>query len=110
MDSNTPTLMQSERRSAPWNDPTPVPMDVTVEVQCMMLKKDVELETLSDDDDLVGLYNDKEYTIVEMLEELRCYVEADLMNGHPKQNALKRLLASIDGWTCYETLVEKTNG
>lgn len=113
MDNNTPTLMQSEEKRAPWNDVEPVPMDVCTEVQCMMVKKDVILETYSDDDDLVKLYSDKEYTIVEMLEILKNCTERDLQNcagNTSKAHALKLLLKSIEGWTMYETIVEKSNG
>ena len=106
MSSNTPTLMQSEEELAPWNDNVDViEMDKAIDVEYVLQKHNVNVVTTGDDDDLEECYNEKHYTVLEMLDELKEYVKADMQTCSPntcKGAHLKRLLEDCDGWELYD--------
>lgn len=109
MKGNTPTLMQSEERRAPWNDDVSTPTHINVNVECVMCKKNIGIETFTDDEKQAYL-DSKEYTILEMLEVLRKFVIREMPmrpKNSPRGKSLRNLLKSINGWEQVELNVER---
>lgn len=124
-DSNYPAMSQSQWDNAPWNEPYIPIREFDVNVDVVLYK----LETVSTDDyvplfdeesgttyantddtDWLEAYKSGCFTIPQMLDELRKYVEQDLaMTGNDtiKSRRLKGLLNACKGWEVVETSVEE---
>lgn len=53
------------------------------------------------DTDWAGEYSNQEYTVLELIDKLKAYVEEDIKNTSPnssKGKELQRLLSACDGW------------
>ena len=53
------------------------------------------------DTDWAGEYSNQEYTVLELIDKLKAYVEEDIKNTSPntgKGRELQRLLSACDGW------------
>lgn len=107
---------------APWNEPIIPERDFEVDVEFVMRKNAVDVTTdkyvpefddedghtyaNTEDTDWEQVYGDSgHYTILEMLDELKQYVEEDLKTCSPntcKGASLKRLLADCQSWEVYE--------
>ena len=106
MSSNTPTLMRSEEERAPWNDNIDViEMDKAIDVEYVLQKHNVNVVTTGDDDDLEECYNEKHYTVLELLGELESYIKQDLeryKGSATKERQLNEMLKDCQGWELYD--------
>jgi hypothetical protein len=106
MDSNTPTLMRSEEERAPWNDDiNVVEMDKAIDIEYVLQKHNVNVVTTSDDDDLEECYDNKHYTVLELLGELATYIKQDLVRykgSKAKERWLNEMLQDCQGWELYD--------
>lgn len=62
------------------------------------------------DTDWVGEYSNQEYTVLELIDKLKTYVEEDAKNTSPntsKGRELQRLLSACNGWKQVELNVEE---
>ena len=53
------------------------------------------------DTDWAGEYSNQEYTVLELIDKLKAYVEEDIKNTSPNSSngkELQRLLSACDGW------------
>lgn len=109
-------------KNAPYNEPIIPERDFEVDVEFVMRKNAVDVKTdkyvpefddedghtraNTEDTDWEDVYGDSgHYTILEMLDELKQYIEEDLKTCSPntcKGAALKRLLEDCQGWEIYE--------
>ena len=98
--------MQSEEERAPWNDNIDVvEMDKTIDVEYVLQKHNVNVVTTSDDDDLEECYNEKHYTVLELLGELETYIKQDLARykgSQTKESLLNEMLRDCQGWELYD--------
>ena len=62
------------------------------------------------DTDWAGEYSNQEYTVLELIDKLKAYVEEDIKNTSPntgKGRELQRLLSACSGWEQVELEVEE---
>lgn len=62
------------------------------------------------DTDWAGEYSNQEYTVLELIDKLKAYVEEDVKNTSPntsKGRELQRLLSACNGWEQVELNVEE---
>ena len=62
------------------------------------------------DTDWAGEYSNQEYTVLELIDKLKAYVEEDIKNTSPntgKGRELQRLLSACNGWEQVELNVEE---
>ena len=62
------------------------------------------------DTDWVGEYSNQEYTVLELIDKLKAYVEEDFKDTSPntsKGRELQRLLSACNGWEQVELNVEE---
>ena len=62
------------------------------------------------DTDWAGEYSNQEYTVLELIDKLKAYVEEDIKNTSPntgKGRELQRLLSACSGWEQVELNVEE---
>nr|DAX44850.1 MAG TPA: hypothetical protein [Caudoviricetes sp.] len=62
------------------------------------------------DTDWAGEYSNQEYTVLELIDKLKVYVEEDIKNTSPntgKGRELQRLLSACNGWEQVELNVEE---
>lgn len=116
--SNYPAMTQSQWDSAPFNEPVIPERDFTIEATYTMVKTGVDVCTdnyipeydeedgrtycNTEDTDWEDVYSSVHYSIPEMLDKLKQYVEQDLsMTGKnsTKGRELQRLLEDCQGWT-----------
>jgi hypothetical protein len=106
MNNNTPTLMRSEEERAPLNDDiNVVEMDKAIDIEYVLQKHNVNVVTTSDDDDLEECYDNKHYTVLELLGELETYIKQDLeryKGSATKERQLKEILEDCQGWELYD--------
>lgn len=101
--------MQSEEERDPWNDNIDViEMDKAIDVEYVLQKHNVNVVTTSDDDDLEECYNEKHYTILDLLGELESYIKQDLAHlarykgSQTKERMLNEMLRDCQGWELYD--------
>lgn len=72
------------------------------------LGKCVSVDT--SDTDWAAEYSNQEYTVLELIDKLKAYVEVDIKNTSPntgKGRELQRLLSACSGWEQVESEVEE---
>lgn len=100
MASNTPTLMQSEEARAPWNEPMPQPSIYDVMV-CETITRNVQVEAFSEEEAEEECRNGRLWSLDDLLNELKSYVEQDLerYKGSSKmEKVCKDILYSIENY------------
>ena len=128
MSCNYPMMSQSQLNSAPWNDKENSVITRDCEITETVTRKvtlattdysadsdyDDELGACSSVDttetDWVAEYSNQEYTVLELIDKLKEYVEEDIKNTSPntgKGRHLKRLLSACNGWEQVELEVEE---
>ena len=121
-------MSQSQLNSAPWNEKeqSVITMDCeiteTVTRKVTLATTDYVAEEDWDDDfgkcisadtsetDWEEEYSNQEYTVLELIDKLKVYVEEDIKNTLPntgKCRELQRLLSSCNGWEQVELEVEE---
>lgn len=96
-----------------------------VKAEHLLSKRNIEVETddydYHDDDDwysintsntdFLAAYQDNHFTPIEMLKELKSYIEKEMSvldaTNFSRLRHLKRMLQDCQGWTCSETIVEE---
>jgi len=101
--------------SAPWNQVDPEELEFAADVTVTLAKT---ATVMSDDydswgehcHDLYEAYERSEYSVVQMIEMLKEYVQRDLDNkdySMHKKSELKDILTSAEGWEEIETDIEE---
>lgn len=128
MSCNYPMMSQSQLNSAPWNDKENSVITRDCEITETVTRKvtlattDYVAEEDWDDDfgkcisadtsetDWEEEYSNQEYTVLELIDKLKAYVEEDIKNTLPntgKCRELQRLLSTCNGWEQVELEVEE---
>lgn len=128
MSCNYPMMSQSQFNSAPWNDKENSVIEKDCEVtetitrRVTLFTTDYVAEEDWDDElgkcvsadtsdtDWAGEYSNQEYTVLELIDKLKAYVEEDIKNTLPntgKCRELQRLLSTCNGWEQVELEVEE---
>lgn len=128
MSCNYPMMSQSQLNSAPWNEKEQSVITRDCEITETVTRKvtlattdysadsdyDDELGACSSVDttetDWVAEYEEQEYTVLELIDKLKKYVEEDIKNTSPNtgnSRHLKRLLSACNGWEQVELEVEE---
>lgn len=118
MDGNTPTMMQSEKERAPWNERPNTFVNLQVNVQCVLQKENVDIYTddyIVDTDgskcldytDWEAAYKKSRFTIPQLLDVLKEYVQKELKDDKVvktkfQEERLKRILDDCNGWVASE--------
>ena len=127
MSANVPMGAEYDSR-APWNETENYPVERDCEVTETIARK-VTLSTTdyvaeedwddelgkcvsadTSDTDWAGEYSNQEYTVLELIDKLKEYVEEDIKNTSPntgKGRELQRLLSACSGWEQVELNVEE---
>ena len=121
-------MSQSQLNSAPWNEKEQsviirdCEITETVTRKVTLATTDYVAEEDWDDDfgkcisadtsetDWKEEYSNQEYTVLELIDKLKVYVEEDIKNTLPntgKCRELQRLLSSCNGWEQVELEVEE---
>lgn len=118
MDGNTPTMMQSEKERAPWNEKKVPEREFPVVVVCTIYKMNVQVSTsdyipeIDEDEDSYAntentdwatAYKRDHYTIPQLLNILQGYVIKELRDDKVVKtknykDKLKHILDDCDGW------------
>lgn len=118
MDGNTPTMMQSEKERAPWNEKKVPERDFPIVVVCTIYKMNAQVCTSDyipeiDEDgdsyantentDWATAYKRDHYTIPQLLNILQGYVIKELRDDNVvktknHKDKLKHILDDCDGW------------
>lgn len=127
MSVNVPMGAEYDSR-APWNETENYPVERDCEVTETITRKttlsttDYIAEEDWDDDfgkcisadtsetDWEEEYSNQEYTVLELIDKLKAYVEEDIKNTSPntgKGRELQRLLSACNGWEQVELEVEE---
>ena len=111
---------------APWNEPNLKPVKVNVCIsqtlhknttikttdymvhKCGDCEKDIDGNFIATEEgeydfsnsDLVAAYHEDDFTILELLDELKQYIEEDLANSYSKtrKDTLKKMLKACENW------------
>lgn len=122
---NCPMMGTCDESRAPWNDKENDDVELRVDVEYTLVKTNMRVNTnkyeLGYEDggsyvdtstiDFDEVYEDNHYTIIEMLNELKNYVEEDMKNCAPnsgKYLSLKRLLDDCQGWHVDGRMVQES--
>ncbi|EFA98149.1 hypothetical protein HMPREF9019_0925 [Hoylesella timonensis CRIS 5C-B1] len=121
-------MSQSELKNAPWNEVSIPAIERDCEVTETISKRialsttDYSVEEDWNDEfgkctsvdtsetDWNEEYSCKEYTVLELIDKLKAYVEVDIKNTSPntgKGRELQRLLSACSGWEQVESEVEE---
>ena len=121
-------MSQSQLNSAPWNEKEQsvitrdceitetVTRKVTLATTDYVAEEDWDNElgkcvsADTSDTDWAGEYSNQEYTVLELIDKLKKYVEEDIKNTSPNtgnSRHLKRLLSACNGWEQVELEVEE---
>jgi len=119
MDGNTPTMMQSEKERAPWNEKEIPERDFLVDVEYTIFKANVKVSTSdytpdideegyscanTENTDWKSAYErDHHHTISQLLDILKGYVIKELRDDKVvktknHKEKLKHILDDCDGW------------
>ena len=118
MDGNTPTMMQSEKERAPWNEKKISERDFSVDVVCTICKMNVPIGTSdyipeideegnsyanTENTDWGTAYKRDHHTIPQLLDILKGYVIKELRDDKVvktknHKDKLKHILDDCDGW------------
>lgn len=118
MDGNTPTMMQSEKERAPWNEKKILERDFSVDVVCTIYKINVPIGTSdyipeideegnsyanTENTDWKTAYKRDHHTIPQLLDILKGYVIKELRDDKVvktknHKDKLKHILDDCDGW------------
>lgn len=119
MDGNTPTMMQSEKERAPWNEKKIPERDFSVDVVCTIYKMNVQVCTSdyipeideegssyanTENTDWATAYKrDHHHTIPQLLDILKGYVIKELRDDKvvktkSHKDKLKHILDDCEGW------------
>lgn len=118
MNGNTPTMMQSEKERAPWNEKKIPDANFRVDVDCVLFKRDVQVCTSdyipkideegyscanTENTDWKRAYTKDHYTVPQLLEILKGYAFKDLTDDKvvktkTQKDRLKRIIDDCDGW------------
>ena len=121
-------MSQSQLNSAPWNEKEQsvitrdceitetVTRKVTLATTDYVAEEDWDNElgkcvsADTSDTDWAGEYSNQEYTVLELIDKLKAYVEEEIKNTSPntgKCRKLQRLLSTCNGWEQVELEVEE---
>lgn len=118
MNTNAP-IGTEDNMMAPWNqiDNQEIDRDCviteTISRRVILSTTDyIEEEDFIDtsDTDWTGEYSSQEYTVLELIDKLKLYVEEDIKNtaiNSGKGRELQRLLSACNGWEQVELNVEE---
>lgn len=109
---------------APWNQPVIPEKDFEVDVEYILQKKRVKVSTndyipeqvlkdesiveplSTDDTNWENAYTSSRYTVLELIDKLKDYVQQDLerhKDSGRKERELKELLDDCEGWELYDS-------
>lgn len=118
MDGNTPTMMQSEKERAPWNEKKIPESNFLVNVEYVLFKENIKVCTSdytpdideegyscanTENTDWRTTYKRDHHTIPQLLDILKGYVIKELRDDKVvktknHKDKLKRILDDCDGW------------
>ena len=118
MDGNTPTMMQSEKERAPWNEKPIHESQFSVGSECTLYKIAIKVHTSdyipetdeegyscanTESTDWEKAYKKDHYTIPQLLDILKGYVAKELRDDKvvktkKHKDKLKHILDDCDGW------------